>query len=868
MTRFVVALLAMAVSMELATAAVQVSYIPADSGSSCSSVSTFNVDCLSDCLTQCTNAASGCDGGVLYKRDSSSTSRCQLRDDTCQGSSGFQYFRKQTSSTGVSCGTRDYSLIILLDESGSVGSSNFEGMKDFVTSLTSSVSQHTEFILNNAQVFKFSHFVETSVLPARSDLCDFEDDVAGLSYDGGQTNIQDALLEAADQRALLPSSEKTVVVLLTDGKPTVYGQRPTIFYSREDAKDEARLAAQALVDLPNTGLVYGAIQGAKVDLFDGIDTTDIDISSWDLNNFAEQLEAAIGEVICLTDSPTKSPTPRPTSTVPTLSPTQRPTKSPTRQPTTLAPSTCTVIDSGVTTVEFPGGAQERPEDFEVGRHSSVTDTELVLTSGAALSAFTSTYVFRKNQQNLVGGFVSEFTVHVDDVDQQPEGFVFVMHRRAEGLEDMPQATGGGLGYAAIEDSISIVFDLCSDRTAGLTGICGELQARVEYNTKNASATPLAENFRVSSFLTREDRYDVRVEYLEQAAMLAVYVDDVIMFQQFGFRVDHLVGGADAFLGFTASSSEAPNRQTISAWNVRTVTIDFGKTEAVDLLAASEPKTLVADNKTLQGFTIRTVDSCAFDIRFGGFGAQFQAVFVEDVDWAGEEEGLVVSATIVDNKDGTYSAVMATDAVNRTFGLFAAYGENCNVELAEPGSFTLGSGNTSVCFWGEIAAAIVTVEPVDPIIPNNGAEFGNDDASTNIATVAASGGVAAAMLVAAALVMARYRRKWVKDKAFIDEGAIANIERDVTYSGEGALSQLGARLQASHEELSKARAEAEKTGRRNTISRLELEHQDLQQQVRAEKINAQVAGQPAAAASPAFGGARGNKKEFAAVENMI
>ena len=87
------------------------------------------------------------------------------------------------------------------------------------------------------------------------------------------------------------------------------------------------------------------------------------------------------------------------------------------------------------------------------------DDSFVLTQSG--SPHSTSYLWIKEPINVGTGFVIEFDFKVTDLT---EGFAFVLHRRPEGLSNLPVSGGANLGFKGLTNSLAIVFDLCRDRS--------------------------------------------------------------------------------------------------------------------------------------------------------------------------------------------------------------------------------------------------------------------------------------------------------------------------------------------------------------------------------------------------------------------
>jgi len=881
----------------LSAADTYTSFLPNSPSTACAgSPSSESTTCLKDCTDSCADDPACV--GVNFDRDATD---CVLVGSTCS-ISGYSYYGKTArdlTPCDLGANAKEFSLIFVIDESGSVGLTNYGRLQEFVTDVTVAVSNNSQQVLINTTVFEFAvrSRKEEDITTFTEDICAFEDNLFNvITYNGGGTNIEDGLRVANQIRMDRHSpGEAVVVVLLTDGKPTTYGST-TVSYNSNQARVRARQRAQAISDLPNTHLIYGAIAGAVRNLFDGIDHSLIDIptsGTWDLTGFVDTLESRIGEVVCFTNRPTRAPTSKAPSGSPTRSPTRTlVTRSPTRTPTTLSPTqsptlfnpadTCSVINSGDTTIQFPDPEATTIEAIEskyfFSANAAPGVSELTLTDGVN-NMFTSNYIFHRTKDNLVGGFISNFVMEVrspDPLNDEVEGFAFVMHDRPEGLVNIPQATGQGLGFASISRSVAIVVDLCADRNVGAR--CGEVNLYFNYNTDNPAAIPSRPLKWQQFLLQRRDTgvYNITVTYVEQAELIELRIDGEVYVLQYGVNLRNILGSNTGYLGFTTASESVSFENVLTYWDLKTVTIDYDLTSTIDL---DENKTLVANNRESAGFSIQTYDRCKYGIDYGGFAGDMEALFIEEVE---EETGTyangsltpaIISGTIKDNDDGTYTGLLSTTHGNSSFAVYLAYGKGCNLEMNEippvgdsPGSATasLAPGNTTSCLFASRANALTTVAPQVIEVPDNGpgSDKANGDDSP-IEAIAGAGGAAGAFLIIAALAALRLRRRWQRDKAYVDEGNLAILERDVEYTTNFEYDAVSMGLQQTQDAILREKAKGAKPHRESEIHQLQQENAALSEQIKANKQAQQQSDKPRASImSPLFKlGRKKEKKEF-------
>ncbi len=880
---------------------------PAVAASATAACSAQAVASLFECEGLCVNLA-GC-AGVFY---AAGTKQCTTVTTACKPASGFEYYRLDRSNE-ISCGQRQFDLIWVVDESGSVGAGNFKLMSKFINDATASLSHNVqERNLVSSAYITFSDWVNDN-FAATSDKAAFETRVLTHAFRQGATNIQDGLVSALAARLLSP--RKTVVVLLTDGLPNRAGQRPQKLTS--NVTPLTVQAAKDLVAPANTALIYARIADAQQGLFSGVPfTTDQFVGGFSTANFvsfSKTLFDIIGRTVCVTDSPTAAPTGQPTgrpttkaptAALPTLEPTRkptaptgkpstRPTLAPTRSPTTLPPSTCTVLTKSRKLVDFPGPAPASlaalRDAFKLSFGTSVAaaagdKASLVLSDGDAAKADLALHVFSETPQNLVGGFISEFVIEVDNPAQW-QGFAFVMHRDPQRLLNLPASTGRGLGYRGIQNAVIVAFDMCDNRGGSFQTECREQDLRLEYSPAPGLVSPPTEqgqDFNIGN-LARSASMRVNVEYFQQARRLRVYATygvtgaqppaidrakDLIVSQS-NFQVDQITGGVEAFLGFTSANGATPTAQRVTSWIVKTIPVIFAQSQITDALA--QALEVPADGKPARGLTVQLMDDCNNEVRYGGQGALMQALYVPQRAAAGtgrlralaeaaNATAAVVAATAQDNDNGTYTGVLATKDVNVTYDAYFSFGVGCGLALdTQSGKVTQsGSGD---CFFQKVPGAVRSVPP--PPVPDQG-QFTPDTVpgkQPNIGAIAAGGGIAALFLIGAAVGMRRYRNKWREDKGYIEAGNLYNLEKDIAYAAPDTSAIVARQVIATKEEILREKKQADKASRADEVAQLEREKDELQEQLRAAKQAKAESSSLVPTANPAYAGNK--KKEFMA-----
>ncbi|XP_056008465.1 hemicentin-1-like [Ostrea edulis] len=118
-------------------------------------------------------------------------------------------------------------MVFLLDESGSIGSTNFERVKTFVNSVISNFQIGTSatqisvvtFHSSATQIFQLNRYLNIASLQSA---------ISSISFNGGGTDIGDALDYARSQSFQTSSGARTdsakIVILITDGQSSISNQ--------------------------------------------------------------------------------------------------------------------------------------------------------------------------------------------------------------------------------------------------------------------------------------------------------------------------------------------------------------------------------------------------------------------------------------------------------------------------------------------------------------------------------------------------------------------------------------------------------------------------------------------------------------------
>jgi len=539
--------------------------------------------------------------------------------------------------------------------------------------------------------------------------------------------------------------------------------------------------------------------------------------------------------------------------------------------------------------------------------SNTTSTEITLSEGvvqfengtiqlsnaANTAQDFSTYMFTTNQQNIGPGFIATFSFRVLD-EAAIEGLAFVATRRSEGLTNIPVSTGSGLGYRFISNSIAVAIDMCTDRAEGRD--CSGQQVSLHYpDDADDTNEDLSSTLRVYDSVLRSLRYTnaynepethvVRIEYLERPDWLQVYIDDSLYLRQTNFNLEDIIGGRDAYIGLTSStpSSDVGTLEILS-FTLETIAVEANSTVGVDLTEDAETLTLVGNGKSSAGFTIQTRDLCGNDVENGGLSSYFKAWYIpteqesssidevpDAIEGSGGRRSLSnstetwvlytddrVDATIQDNLDGTYTALLSTTEPGM-YALYSCFGLECGYDWSTLEQMTNDS------YYDKVDRAVLVVPLTSqPTQFPVGLLDGTGDDSKVAMYAGIGGGVAGAVLFCSLLGLLGIRRRWHREKGYIEHGKLYRMERAVEYDPHDEFMVVTRMVMESSADLQRERAKRGPDDGSDDISNLRSENQQLQEQVRLEKQRAQLENSKGSRISQLFKSKReqfGRRKEF-------
>ncbi|GBG30215.1 Protein psiA [Hondaea fermentalgiana] len=478
---------------------------------------------------------------------------------------------------------------------------------------------------------------------------------------------------------------------------------------------------------------------------------------------------------------------------------------------------------------------------------------LRLTSASATSSSASTWMFTSAQQNVGAGFVASFTFRVPD-EGALEGLAFVATRRPEGLVDMPVSTGSGLGFRFLSHTVAVAIDTCADRQS--SSVCSEQEIRLHYpTTPELMNDDLNATERVYDGIQRGLNYDaenhtVRIEYLQRPDWIQVFLDDSLYLRQKNFDLETILGGRDAYIGLTSATRDTPSTLEILEFSLETVAVEPSQTDAGDLIPEASTVEIAADGEETAGFTIYTRDFCGNEMDNGGQADYMKAWYIPTrqsgessrraLEVANETElwdlfpDERVAATIIDNLDGSYTAELSTEFVE-TFALYACFGPDCGYDWTslEPLESSSFYSHVDTAVQANALTASPTRSPIDYVAP----------ATTDsglIQNAAIGGGVAGFLFLLSLVLLFVFRRRWRRDKSFIEEGKLYNLEREVSYDANDEYATVANLVMQTSADILHERARRSEEGTDgDDIATLAGQNRELEEEVRLAKQRRQL-----------------------------
>ena len=518
--------------------------------------------------------------------------------------------------------------------------------------------------------------------------------------------------------------------------------------------------------------------------------------------------------------------------------------------TTLA-APCNAANEQNSKVQFDSTVDLTPEKARTSRTVVVHGDGSFLLTAAGLPHSTS-YFWVKEPVNVGTGFVINFDFLITDIT---EGFAFVLHRRPEGLTNLPVSGGANLGFKGLTNSLAIVFDLCTDRRAPGTSCQGQ---RVSIHTPDAANgnNPSNRTLRVQDSvvlsLKNNEVHRVKLDYFAIPPALEVTIDGSLYLRLLPIDPIEVFQSRAAFAGFTGASGKFSNANvTISNFKVFAVDVESSATKTVDFpsdVTNFTRKYVLADGQEADGFSIQTFDGCDKLIEFGGREQNTRGIFVERADpitgvySKGSLTPEILEAEIEDENTGRYKYTLRTLNEGR-FALFLYYGNpgiSCAFDFRNT-TRSVGTGfnavDVDIDFVGSSSCFFASIEDAIEMIPSTNAPTVSptklkeivsvvDKTSSYVAGI--GGGVVTVCAVIAAVFVVVYRRRWQMDKKFILEGRDYKREIQTMFDANDKQGMVGRELFASRAAILRLRARRGKEYL--TLNRLETEQEELLEEV--------------------------------------
>ena len=415
--------------------------------------------------------------------------------------------------------------------------------------------------------------------------------------------------------------------------------------------------------------------------------------------------------------------------------------------TTTLSAPCNIAKEGASTLQF-----DAVSDLTISKVKKSSGVTLRPDGSFSLSSQelnSTSFLWVKEPVKVDTGFVVEFDFNVTG---ETEGFAFVLHRRPEGLVDMPLGEAHSLGYEGLANSLAISFELCNDRA--LSGRqCSEQRLSLNYPEDQALSNSRTNHSmrvhdRIMLSLRDNATHSVKIGYFFTPPAIEVTLDGSLYLREMPFSAIETFGSSDAFVGFTGAGGVSDQAKvSISSFQVSSMDVEASQTQTTDFPANVQDfatKRILADNLESAGFTLQTRDWCGRAMKHGGRTANTRAVYVERLNvhtgtyYNGSLRPNIIDADVEDNNNGKYKYTMKT-AVAGNYSLFVFYGnprELCEFSMSS--KFVDTAGSTSLvakvdvsldpssnenCFFAKIELAVEAFSLSGPPPPPTGEKRG-------------------------------------------------------------------------------------------------------------------------------------------------
>jgi fibro-slime domain-containing protein len=301
---------------------------------------------------------------------------------------------------------------------------------------------------------------------------------------------------------------------------------------------------------------------------------------------------------------------------------------------------------------------------DIGQYFTLVNTNFQENQGIRLisngnSAGSTGYVWTNTVQNIGQGFTVDFNFLVLSGDN--DGFAFVMQN--EGIAGLNGGTGRNLAFGGIANSVAVSFDFCASRD---NRMCTSEEIAIVYQDENGLRQKLARlDMPQGNKLADGTQHSIRIEYLGNPDWMQVFVDGELTLLARDIDLTSKVGGLAAFLGFSASTSEAvwaaPADVILLSWTLKVVGIsaerscirDSQTLECLPTLPSQEVVSVIGS----VDFTVQAKDVCGENVQYGGSEDLISVELVQALTPQSRhrlQENPHGDVNIVDLGNGTYS----------------------------------------------------------------------------------------------------------------------------------------------------------------------------------------------------------------------
>lgn len=481
--------------------------------------------------------------------------------------------------------------------------------------------------------------------------------------------------------------------------------------------------------------------------------------------------------------------------------------------TTTLVAGCNIIQSGESA--YTWSPLELEQDWKMiggPTWGFINSSRIQLTSQDAAGSVG--YAYLRQQVNMGTGFQAKFSF---EASTESEGFVFTIQKD---IVDPNGGSGGNLGFKNTRDAVGVAFDFCADRQdVVITSACKDVEVRLHYEDTGGLVSARRGTQRLRApilfpyVLNDGKNHTVEINYYYQSPdWLEVLVDDDLFLQKRGIDLEQVTKGRNAFVGFTASTGLMGSEIFITDFAIKTVAIETGNTKV--LTNSVEPQVASADGNQVVHYNLKTYDFCGHEIEFGGSSRFILGILTNENSSASSLDthlrrrlamghqspnATTTIGNVRDHQNGEYSVEFATSTPGN-YSLMIWFGKDCfeNGSLVHSDDMT----NKSCFFFSRPNAAVFSH-------PNKtDEEFFEypDGPSMDLTGLGVAFGVILLCGMCCLLTGLLARRKWRKEKRFIEAGKLANAEKDVKYTSLGReLDRLQARYQKTLEQLQHERA---------------------------------------------------------------